>query len=178
MLGEPLPLDLINTVVSGAHGDTDLLHSPEALRAWITAEDGRLSIPEGAVSLEAVHALRGHVATAVQRVRRGERPPAAALDAFVSAQRAAPAYRVPGWTGSGITTTVHRDGSPTENLLAELSEAAVLLLADPAVLRIRQCEGPLCRQLFLPATARRRWCSPALCGNRVRVARYYQSHRD
>ena len=28
----------------------------------------------------------------------------------------------------------------------------------------------------LPAHPRRRWCSPARCGNRARVARYYQRH--
>jgi predicted RNA-binding Zn ribbon-like protein len=32
--------------------------------------------------------------------------------------------------------------------------------------------------LFLPAHPRRRWCSPQLCGNRVRVARYYRRHRS
>ena len=32
--------------------------------------------------------------------------------------------------------------------------------------------------VFLPANPRRRWCSPAICGNRARVARYYQRHKD
>jgi predicted RNA-binding Zn ribbon-like protein len=32
--------------------------------------------------------------------------------------------------------------------------------------------------LFLPVNARRRWCSPAVCGNRVRVARYYEAHKS
>ncbi|MEV3921501.1 CGNR zinc finger domain-containing protein [Actinomadura coerulea] len=31
--------------------------------------------------------------------------------------------------------------------------------------------------LFLPAHPRRRWCSAARCGNRVRVARHYRRHR-
>ncbi|WP_433464559.1 CGNR zinc finger domain-containing protein [Spirillospora sp. CA-128828] len=30
---------------------------------------------------------------------------------------------------------------------------------------------------FLPGHPRRRWCSAARCGNRVRVARHYQRHR-
>jgi predicted RNA-binding Zn ribbon-like protein len=38
--------------------------------------------------------------------------------------------------------------------------------------------GPQCRLLFLPAHPRRRWCSRVLCGNRVRVTRYYQRHKD
>ncbi|MFD0515426.1 CGNR zinc finger domain-containing protein [Streptomyces aureus] len=32
--------------------------------------------------------------------------------------------------------------------------------------------------LFLPAHPRRRWCSAARCGNRARVARYYQRHKS
>ncbi|MFF4211720.1 CGNR zinc finger domain-containing protein [Streptomyces sp. NPDC001796] len=31
--------------------------------------------------------------------------------------------------------------------------------------------------LFLPAHPRRRWCSAARCGNRVRVARHYQRRK-
>ena len=52
------------------------------------------------------------------------------------------------------------------------------LLADPAAGRVRGCEGPGCLLLFLPAHPRRRWCSPDLCGNRVRVARHYRRHKE
>jgi predicted RNA-binding Zn ribbon-like protein len=77
-----------------------------------------------------------------------------------------------------VTARLARDGSPTSRLLAELAEAATELLADPAVRTVRQCEAPACHLLFLPAHPRRRWCSPASCGNRVRVARYYRRHKD
>ncbi|MEV6769616.1 ABATE domain-containing protein [Nocardia sp. NPDC051030] len=177
LIGEPLPLDLINTVVTDADGEKDLLPSNDALREWITAEQSRLTMPEGPVSVEAVRTLRDHVAAAVQSARLGERPPNSALEAITSTQRAAPGYRAVVWDGSAVTATLRRDGSPTEVLLAELAEATAVFLADPSITKIRQCEGPTCRQLFLPATARRRWCSPALCGNRVRVARYYQNHK-
>ncbi|HEV2241669.1 MAG TPA: CGNR zinc finger domain-containing protein [Streptosporangiaceae bacterium] len=50
--------------------------------------------------------------------------------------------------------------------------------AGPAVRRVRRCEGRDCRMLFLPANPRRRWCTPDVCGNRARVARYYQRHKD
>ena len=57
------------------------------------------------------------------------------------------------------------------------AEAAAGLLADPSVTKIRQCEADDCVLLFLPAHPRRRWCSAARCGNRVRVARHYQRHK-
>ena len=70
------------------------------------------------------------------------------------------------------------DADPTTSLRAELADAAADLLSDPSVRNVRQCEGPVCRLLFLPAHPRRRWCSPGLCGNRVRVARYHERHKD
>ena len=63
-------------------------------------------------------------------------------------------------------------------LLAQLAEAAATLLASPAIGLVRRCEEPGCRLLFLCAHPRRRWCSPATCGNRARVARYYQLHKE
>ncbi|WP_252375002.1 MULTISPECIES: CGNR zinc finger domain-containing protein [unclassified Nonomuraea] len=79
--------------------------------------------------------------------------------------------------GAVLRRGTARDGTPLDRLLAELAEAAVALLTDPDVGKVRGCEGPGCRLLFLPAHPRRRWCSPDLCGNRVRVARYYQRHK-
>ena len=77
-----------------------------------------------------------------------------------------------------VTATPRRRGNPTAILLAQLAAAAAELLASPAIRRVRSCEGRDCRMLFLPASPRRRWCSPAVCGNRARVARYYQRHKN
>ncbi|NUR88680.1 MAG: hypothetical protein HOY71_31720, partial [Nonomuraea sp.] len=77
--------------------------------------------------------------------------------------------------GPGVE--LRRDGEAGVRLLAELAEAAIDLLASPDASKVRACEGPGCSLLFLPAHPRRRWCSPAVCGNRARVARYYQRHR-
>jgi predicted RNA-binding Zn ribbon-like protein len=76
-----------------------------------------------------------------------------------------------------VTITSRRRGNLTAILLAQLAAAAELL-ASPAIRQVRRCEGHDCRMLFLPANPRRRWCSPAVCGNRARVARYYQRHKD
>jgi hypothetical protein len=82
------------------------------------------------------------------------------------------------WDGQAITVTMRRPGTASAVLLAQLAEAAATLLASPAIGLVRRCEGPGCRMLFLPAHPRRRWCSPATCGNRARVARYYQRHKE
>lgn len=104
-------------------------------------------------------------------------PPAAALRGLEAAQSAAPAIRRLRWDGGGFTGTIHRNGPVSARLAAELAEAAVDLLTDPAVGRVRRCAAEDCVLLFLPAHPRRRWCSPQRCGNRVRVARHYERHR-
>ncbi|WP_219415621.1 CGNR zinc finger domain-containing protein [Pseudonocardia nigra] len=179
LVGEPLALDLVNTVTGDPDGDgtVDLLATHDALRSWLHLQSDRLGAATGEVDLAALHALRAHVADAVEHARRGEAPPGPVLRALTAAGRAAPAYFELAHDGNAVVAQVRRSGDPTRDLLARLAEAAVDLLTDPAVRSVRACEGPGCRLLFLPAHPRRRWCSPALCGNRVRVARYYQRHK-
>ena len=178
LTGEPLALDLVNTVASPPGGEVDLLGSTDDLRAWLAAQQGRLDITGGQIDLSAVRALRAHISRAVEAARASTPPPLEALRAITNAQRNAPAYQELGWNGQMITIATRRPGNATAVLLAQLAEAAATLLASPAIGLVRRCEGPGCRMLFLPAHPRRRWCSPATCGNRARVARYYQLHKE
>jgi predicted RNA-binding Zn ribbon-like protein len=178
LAGEPLALDLVNTVATLPGGEVDLLDSADHLRAWLAAERGRLDITDGQIDLSAVRILRAHITHAVEAASAGTPPPPEALRAITGAQQNAPAYQELGWNGQTITVTARRPGNATAVLLAQLAEAAATLLASPAIGLVRRCEGPGCRMLFLPAHPRRRWCSPATCGNRARVARYYQRHKQ
>lgn len=180
LTGEPLALDLVNTHPSVG----DLLAGPDDLRAWLLLQADRF--PEAGefaaaeltdVALEAAREVRAHTTRALDRARRGERPPPEALDALTRAQGAAPAVRELHWNGTAVTATRRRTGPIAAQLAAWLAEAAADLLTDPAVATVRQCEAEDCVVLFLPAHPRRRWCSAARCGNRVRVARHYQRHR-
>ena len=178
LTGEPLALDLVNTAASPPGGQVDLLESADDLRAWLAAERDRLDVTDDQIDLSAVRALRAHITRAVEAARASTPPPPEALRAITDAQRNAPAYQELGWNGQAITVTTRRPGNATAVLLAELAEAAATLLAGPAIGLVRRCEGPGCRMLFLPAHPRRRWCSSATCGNRARVARYYQLHKE
>ncbi|MEU7486970.1 ABATE domain-containing protein [Streptomyces sp. NPDC042319] len=176
LTGEPLALDLVNTRPTVG----ELLATPEDLRAWVAMQAERLpGAPEKitATELAAVHAVREHAARALEHGRHGTRPSQTDLDALNEAQRSAPAISEVAWNGTGLTVTRRRGGSSAEQLAAWLAEATAELLADPAVTRIRQCEADDCVLLFLPAHPRRRWCSAARCGNRMRVARHYQRNR-
>ncbi|UBU17282.1 CGNR zinc finger domain-containing protein [Nonomuraea gerenzanensis] len=176
LTGEPLALDLVNTRTAVG----DLLATPEDLRGWLRLQADRLP-PTGELThddLAAVRRVREHTARALGHARRGTEPPAADLEALNEAQRAAPAITELSWSGAAVTATRRRaDGQAGVRLAAWLAEAAAELLADPAVTRVRECEADDCVMVFLPAHPRRRWCSAARCGNRVRVARHYQRHK-
>ncbi|MEC3952190.1 CGNR zinc finger domain-containing protein [Nocardia sp. CDC153] len=177
LIGEPLALDLVNTRPLGA----DLLETPAQLADWLRREADRLPEPPPAHptarDLAAVRDVREHLSAALDALLHGRRPPAAALRGLTAAQSAAPAIRRLDWNGDTIVETTARLGDPGTRLAAHLADAAATLLTDPAVARIRQCAAQDCVMLFLPAHPRRQWCSPDRCGNRVRVARYYQRHK-
>ncbi|MES9543256.1 ABATE domain-containing protein [Actinomadura sp. NPDC000600] len=180
LIGEPPALDLVNTRPVGA----DLLSTPDDLRVWLRlqaerSEEARTfaATEPAAESLAAVRDVREHTALALDRVRRGEPPSAGDLEALNRAQRAAPAVTELDWDGRSLRAARRRTGPPALRPAAWLAEAAAELLADPAVAKVRECEADDCVMLFLPAHPRRRWCSAARCGNRVRVARHYRRHR-
>jgi predicted RNA-binding Zn ribbon-like protein len=143
----------------------------------LTSEDDRLEewlSSQGLPWSEAFRELRGHVEAAVLAARDGVEPDLAPLNA---ALRGAPSFEVLTWA-DGVVVSRKRSGDEVARGLAVLAEAAADLLASPAVRKVKTCEAPGCRLLFVPAHPRRRWCDPATCGNRVRVARYYQRHKD
>jgi predicted RNA-binding Zn ribbon-like protein len=177
--GEPLALELLNTRTRGPDRPLDRLDTPAGLEAWLGALAGRLTPPAGPLTerdLAAVRSLREAVAAAIGEARQGRCPPDAALRRLTEAERAAPAHRELGWDGRAVTVTSRRRGADGAVLLAELAAAAIDLLASPSIAAVRQCEGPGCVRLFLAAHPGRRWCSPEVCGNRVRVARHYRRH--
>ncbi|ANZ34988.1 hypothetical protein BBK82_01760 [Lentzea guizhouensis] len=143
----------------------------------LTSEEDRLPqwlAEQGLPWSEAVVELRAQVREAVLTARDGAEPDLVPLNA---ALRGAPAYEVLSWSG-GVVVSRERAGDESARALAVLAGAAADLLASPAVRKVKTCEGPGCVLLFVPAHPRRRWCDPATCGNRVRVARYYQRHKD
>lgn len=151
-----LAIDFVNTLTS----------EEDRLPQWLSEQGFPWS--------EAVVELRGQVEAAVLAARDGLNPDLAPLNA---ALRGAPTFEVLTWS-DGVTVSRERSGDDVAQALAVLAGAAAELLASPAVRKVKTCEGPGCRLLFVPAHPRRRWCDPATCGNRVRVARYYQRHKD
>lgn len=183
LTGEPLAIDLVNTFPNTADGPVDLLADIAQLRAWLKLQADRLPESEATsaaltgADLAAVHAVREHITAAVHTARHGKRLPASALDGLNAALQAAPAVQELVRHGASVTLASRRLGTPGTRLAALFAEDAAALLADPAARKVRVCEAEDCVMLFLQTHPRRRWCSASRCGNRARVARYYQRRK-
>lgn len=159
--GEPLPLDLVNTVWMDGGDRHDLFDDDDALDAWLgeygftrAGLDGLLDAREairasllggGEDALNAILA-RGRVRF---ELRDGERHEA------VEAQ--------PEWEAAWRAARAYAD-----------------LVAEARPGRIRNCANPACVLWFhdVSKNGRRRWCSMEGCGNRAKAARFAARERD
>lgn len=160
---EQLMLDLLNStpIIDGQRRDE--FDEPGGARTWL-AGHGRKGTAEEA---KAIAELRPFL----QDVVRGVRSPSA-LGPFV----ADVGYKADA-ADDGIAWTLQL---PTGRHAAARAVLAWDELRRSAPGRLRPCANPECR-LFLidrskPNTAR--WCSMALCGNRMKARRHYQKARD
>lgn len=185
LVGEPLALDLVNTRARLPEQEFDFLSDLAGLRHWLDCERDRLStVPSSLVEapmkadLSATRDLRDHAAAAIRNARHGERPAPRDLRALNEAMRAAPVHHELTHTDGTATVRVVRAGENGTKIAAALAESVGELLADPRVAKVRMCEADFCILLFLPAHPNRRWCNPAVCGNRTRVARFHERRRS
>jgi len=179
LTGEHLALDLVNTHPV-SH---DLLSTPQALRAWLVLQRDRLEVPSDAearitsADLREVQHVRDHVARVIGHLRAGRRPAASSVNAINAARGKGPLVPELRWRQGAIVQTRRRPGPLGDRLAAWLADAAGDLLSGADMLRVRECEADDCTMLFVPRHPGRRWCDPARCGNRVRVARHYRRSR-
>jgi predicted RNA-binding Zn ribbon-like protein len=160
---EALLLDLLNTTPVADGLPRDDLEDPKVAKAWMRNHDITATRAELAALVD--------VRSLLQAVVRGKRSPAALrpyLDAVVLK---------PVTTGHGVDWRLVGSGTGTGAVRAVLAWDA-LRIASPG--RLRACANNEC-QLFLidrskPNTAR--WCSMAICGNRMKARRHYQRGRS
>jgi len=166
-MAEPVPdedylLALLNStpVVDGV--PTDDLADPARARAWLASAGGT------GTDEELRHVLQ--VRSALQAVVRGEQPPAA-LAPFVR-----DAARVPDITDGRVAWTL---SVAPERRLAVRAVLAWDALAKQSPGRLRPCANDECRLFLIDRTRNNtaRWCSMAVCGNRLKARRHYQRAR-
>jgi len=183
LLGEPLALDLVNTLVPPTMGG-DLVATPERVVDWLQAEADRL--PADALEppdVTSLAALREALRSLLDAALDGRAPFRVPLRTVSAASRAGARYLDLEWTADGGPRTRARPERRGRTgagaaLLAEIARSGIELLGGPDREKLRRCEGPGCTLLFVATNPQRRWCAPHLCGNRVRVARHKRRARS
>jgi predicted RNA-binding Zn ribbon-like protein len=76
--------------------------------------------------------------------------------------------------GDNVVLWKRRRDDSAASLLEPVAAALVQLLTQGELAQVRQCEAHDCTLRFLDVTksGRRRWCSMAVCGNRMKVAAF------
>jgi predicted RNA-binding Zn ribbon-like protein len=185
MGGEPLAVDLADTLVTVTTPPADLIADQAASeRFW--ALHGAV-LPEGwappdvAETRRLRDAIRALLDAAEQEAAPDAAQLGAALDpAALDILNATSALaRVSASLGVRNGVAERRDcwhyADPRDLALASAARSAIDVLADPVQrANLRRCASPACSMLFVTGDARRRWCTPNICGNRDRVARHYR----
>ncbi|MEU1621667.1 ABATE domain-containing protein [Streptomyces sp. NPDC005722] len=192
LLGEPLPVELMNTVAVENGGIGDALADDAGVSAWLQAVAGRLRAETGIrpeqLGVDDVRPVAASLRTLRDALRRlaaetteDPRPPATAPElerqkAISALNALAHAWPELLWPADGQTSRVYRgDRSPARLAVQLIAHQAVELFSGPDRDRLRPCLAPNCLLFFVKDHPRRQWCSPA-CGNRERVARHYRRH--
>jgi predicted RNA-binding Zn ribbon-like protein len=161
---EPLAIDLVNTEFLPDGTLVDLLATADSARAWLAA--ARLD-----------EAASGDPSATYAALRQAR----AAIRDALSGRETAPLNVV---LGHGrIRLSVSADVMPLRTLdvadpawqPAVMAAANLLDLLDQAADRVKHCENPACVLWFFDSTRNgtRRWCSMAVCGNRMKARRHY-----
>jgi predicted RNA-binding Zn ribbon-like protein len=196
LLGEPLPVELMNTIWADRDGVHDALREPAETAAWLRAIAPRLDLPV-APDLSALiprdldqlaqrlRTLRNALRRLAAEATNDPRPAAAsathelddALAAVNEAAGAVPRWSALTWTpGERPERQTRTSGPATAAALSAIAEEAIAMFGQDKPLELRACQAPGCVLYFLKDHPRREWCSPT-CGNRARAARHYQRHR-
>lgn len=155
LVGEPLALDLVDTLWDGG----DQLADPEGVDAWLAGH----GYPSGSVAalVETRTALRA-------ALERGERD---GLNAVLARGTRTPVLRA---DGPGEDVHVDPDWRPAWDAAVDY-----LRLLGERPDRIRNCARPTCVLWFhdVSRNGTRRWCAMEVCGNRAKSGRYYERSR-
>jgi len=176
---DDLALSFVNTRYwRGRAAPTETLNGAADLAAWCAAEAGIAAPAPGADEFAAALALRESLARLFAAHARGDTPPAGDLDAVNAALALAPPRICLATAPGGLAWAAPVPAS-WPSARAALLWSAADLLTGPRRDRVRQCDNPECRYLFLDGSkaGTRRWCDMSSCGNRAKAHRHYQRRK-
>ena len=173
LLGEPLSVELANTLFALRREPQDGLVDAAGYDRWLTAIGDRLLVDPhpslAAATHEAVRLLRDAVRV-LFTARDGEAAPDAAAVAVVNDAAAL----APSWLalteGAPSDRCMRTAAGPEHRLLSAFATDAVEVMSSPVPVAKCPAEGCL---LFFVKNHPRRSCCSTRCANRIRAARHY-----
>jgi predicted RNA-binding Zn ribbon-like protein len=185
-------LAFVNTLESDRGRVTEHLPTLDAALTWLLEHDllHREMRAELLSRLASDQIAEGRVLRRIARVRGAirellvasveHRPPAqrALADVNRALRFHYVTYLVP--APDGMSLDHRHEGDPVEGALGRLAESVARELTQGRPERLRVCENPECRWIFVDTShsGRRKWCDMRTCGNRVKVARHRQRRRE
>lgn len=188
LVGNNLSVDFVNTRIRENGAPKELLESFDDLIAWAARANlsnltqaksllqdwsGR---PKAAQVLKLALNFRETLREMVLDAERGAAIKPAVIEAINMVMKAENGYAEVVRTEEGFEKRFRADFSDPGQLLAPIAEAAADLLCYGNLAYLKKCEGADCVLHFYDATKNhsRRWCNMAACGNRAKVAAFYQ----
>jgi predicted RNA-binding Zn ribbon-like protein len=175
-LADNLALDFINSEYGVGDQRHDCLTDAQTIASWLKvagllSESAGQKLPHGL--LAEARKLRDCSRAVVNAAMKGVPADLTVINQVLEAGR--PVRRLE-WDSEAqeFQINVHqRDRSPA-SLLWPLADSLVNLITNDKFEFVRQCEAHDCILLFhdLSKSHRRRWCSMAICGNRMKVAAF------
>jgi len=191
LVGNHLTLDFVNTKIAENGVPRDLLGGPEDVAAWAVAVR-LLDLPrakklaklwQGAGNrdeFEEVLRFRKVLHAMVEAIARGESVTNPTLN-VINAQL----LKLNGHTevlpsGEGFAKRFVLEIHEPSQLLGSVADASSNLLCYGNPAYVKKCENPACVLYFYDGTKNhsRRWCSMKACGNRTKVAAFYERQRQ
>jgi predicted RNA-binding Zn ribbon-like protein len=191
-IGNHRCVDFVNTEVNVKGQRRDLLTDFGAWLAWLvqarviddatarTLGDRWAGKPAAERALDEVWDFRRILRETLERITQGKSIPREVVEAVNRLLRARTGYVEVTKVRGGFAKRVHAEFAAPGDLLFTMAEAAGDLLCDADFSLIRRCENHRCILFFYDQTKNhsRRWCSMQWCGNRMKVAAFYQRRRE
>jgi predicted RNA-binding Zn ribbon-like protein len=186
--GNPAWLDFVNTKFVLGDRPVDRLQTYFDLLDWLRAagllEAGKAEAAarawDGREALLRARTLRSTLHDAAEQQARTGRFPASAVRALNDLLEGAPgAFRL-SQEGGALRLSYSATPRKAVHLLEPLARSAAQFLAAADLRRIKKCGNEKCVLYYYDTTKNqgRRWCSMALCGNRMKAAAHYQRSKE
>ena len=183
-----LSLDFINTQVGVNDEPVDFLSGFPDLVSWLqqanalSSADAKAALtswghrPEAKRLLDRARELRAVLRAMAERLAAGKSAGQGALDEINRVLAQETGYNQLVRSADGYAFHFQPAQREAIHLLTPIAKSAAELLRDSDPLRIRKCGNPVCGLYYYDTSKNhtRRWCSMAVCGNRMKAAAFYQ----